>query len=63
MPVGYLSDLSYFMLAEAAKGLGLNDAAKTYYKRAVDAGKGYGCSGNCEGFDVPRLVAAALAKI
>jgi predicted Zn-dependent protease len=60
--VGYLSDLSYFMLAEAAKGLGLNDAAKTYYKRAVDAGKDYGCSGACEGFDVPKLAAAALSR-
>jgi hypothetical protein len=50
------------MLAEAAKGLGLNDAAKTYYKRAVDAGKDYGCSGACDGFDVPKLAAAALSR-
>jgi predicted Zn-dependent protease len=42
MQVGYLSDLSYFMLAEAAKGLGLKEASATYYKRAQEAGKKFG---------------------
>jgi predicted Zn-dependent protease len=62
MQVGYLNDLSYFMLGEAARGLGLKDAATTYYKRAVEAGKEYGCGSDCEGFDVPRLAQTALAR-
>ena len=57
--VGYLSDLSYFMLAESAKGMGL-PAAATYYQRAVDAGKEHGCAGTCEGFDVQALARAGL---
>jgi predicted Zn-dependent protease len=60
MQVGYLSDLSYFMLGEAAKGLGLKDAATTYYRRAVEAGREHGCGANCEGIDVQKLAAAAL---
>jgi predicted Zn-dependent protease len=66
MSVGYLGDLSYFMLAESARGLGLNDAAKLYYQRALQAGKEYGCAGGfsdtCEGFEVQKLASAALAK-
>ncbi|MBV8032291.1 MAG: M48 family metallopeptidase [Betaproteobacteria bacterium] len=65
MGVGYLSDLSYFMLAEAANGLGLPDAAKVYYQRAVDASAQYGCASgfnSCEGFDVQRLSAVALKR-
>jgi len=61
---GYLSDLSYFMLAEAARGLGLKGAAATYYQRAVDAGQRHGCSAesgfDCEGFDVQKRALAAL---
>ncbi len=64
MRVGYLSDLSYFMLAEAAQGLQLEAAARTYYSRAVDAGRaGNGCgpgAEGCEGFEVERLARAAL---
>jgi hypothetical protein len=64
MQVGYLSDLSYFMLAEAAQGLGLKDASAAYYKRAVEAGSKYGCSAeagfDCEGFDVQKRAQAAL---
>ena len=59
MDVGYLSDLSYFMLAEAAKGLALNDAAKTHDQRGFDTGREYGCAGafnSCEGYDVPTLI-------
>ena len=58
MQVGYLSDLSYFMLAEAASGLELKEAASTYYKRALDAGKENACGAgvfSCEGFEVQRL--------
>jgi hypothetical protein len=64
MQVGYLSDLSYFLLAEAAQGLGLNEAAATYYKRALEAGVRYGCGTEggfgCEGFDVQKSAQAAL---
>jgi predicted Zn-dependent protease len=59
----YLSDLSYFMLAESARGLGLKDAAAVYYQRALDAGKEYGCGGTCEGFEVQRLSKTALAAL
>ena len=64
MQVGYLSDLSYFMLGEAARGLGLNDAAAAYYKRALEAGKEYGCGEggfSCEGFEVQKQAASALS--
>ena len=65
MQVGYLSDLSYFMLAEAARGLGLKDAAAAYYKRALEAGKEHGCGSgmlSCEGFEVQKQAQAALAR-
>jgi Zn-dependent protease with chaperone function len=56
MKVGYDNDLSYFLLAEAAKGLGLRDAAAAYYKRAADAtAAGRTCGGSfntCDGFAV-----------
>ena len=64
MQVGYLSDLSYFMLAESARGLGMKDLAATYYKQAVEAGKESACGSgifSCEGFDVQTRAAAALA--
>jgi hypothetical protein len=65
MRVGYLSDLSYFMLAESAKNLGLKEAAAAYYKRALEAGKAFGCAGplgNCEGFEVQKLSLKALSN-
>ncbi|HEY5899028.1 MAG TPA: M48 family metallopeptidase [Burkholderiales bacterium] len=62
LQVGYLSDYSYFMLAEAAKGLGLAPAAAAYYKRAVDAGREYGCNEDCEGFEVQKRSRSALAS-
>ena len=64
MQVGYLSDLSYFMLAESARGLGLKEAAAAYYRRALEAGKEYGCGEGgfgCEGFEVQKQAAAALS--
>ncbi|OGA72607.1 MAG: hypothetical protein A3G81_21580 [Betaproteobacteria bacterium RIFCSPLOWO2_12_FULL_65_14] len=64
MQVGYLSDLAYFMLGEAARGLGLSDASAAYYKRALEAGKEYGCGEggfSCEGFQVQKQAAAALS--
>jgi hypothetical protein len=66
LKVGYLSDLSYFLLAEAANGLGLAEAARTYYARAVEAEKaGNGCAGlpdTCEGLEVKRLSLQALGR-
>ena len=60
LQTGYLSDLSYFLLGEAAQGMGLKDAAATYYRRALDAGKSYSCAAGegCEGFDIQKLAAA-----
>ena len=59
---GYLSDLSYYFLAEAAKGLQLQEASSTYYRRALDAGRQYGCAAEgCEGFEVQRQAQEALA--
>jgi len=59
-----LSDLSYFMLGEAARGLGFKDAARTYYRRALEAAKeGHACGGlldSCEGFEVTKLALGAL---
>ena len=64
LKVGYHGDLSYFMLGEAAKGLGLPEAARTYYSRAVDASRaGNSCAGGlldtCEGFEVEKVASAA----
>jgi Zn-dependent protease with chaperone function len=63
MQVGYLSDLSYFMLAEAAGGMGMKEVAATYYHRALEAGRENGCGSGlfgCEGFEVQKAAASAL---
>ena len=64
--VGYLNDLSYFMLAESARGLGLQDAAMIYYRRAIEAEQaGQTCGGalnTCEGFDIKPASMTAIAK-
>lgn len=61
-----LSDLSYFMLGEAAHGLGFEDAARVYYRRALDAARdGHACGGllsSCEGFEVAKLASSALGQ-
>jgi Zn-dependent protease with chaperone function len=61
---GYLNDLSYFLLGEAATGLGFRDVAKIYYERALQARKAdKSCDGifnTCEEFDIPHRIAAAL---
>ena len=66
LKVGYQGDLSYFMLAEAANGLGLPEAAQAYYARAIAAEKdGKGCAGlpdTCEGLDVQRLSLQAVRR-
>ena len=64
--VGYINDLSYFMLGEAAKGLGRSDAAKAYYSRALVARTNDktcdGAFNTCEGYQFPQVVEAALAR-
>jgi len=66
MQTEYLSDLSYFLLAEAAQGLGLREAANVYYQRAVEAGARYACGAesgfDCEGFEVQKHAKAALKR-
>jgi Zn-dependent protease with chaperone function len=58
MRVGYENDLSYHLLGEAAKGLGFEDAAAAYYKRAAEAyAAGKTCGGafnTCDGFVVSK---------
>jgi predicted Zn-dependent protease len=61
LQVGYQGDLSYLMLAEAARGLGLQGAAQKYYRRALDASAEYGCGDECEGFEVRKLAQSHLA--
>jgi Zn-dependent protease with chaperone function len=63
--VGYLNDLSYFLLGEAALGLGFRDAAKNYYARALEARKAdKTCDGvfnTCEGFEIVQRIEALSA--
>lgn len=62
---GYLNDLSYFLLGEAATGLSFKDVANIYYARALEARKAdKSCDGVfniCEEFDIPQRIAAALS--
>jgi predicted Zn-dependent protease len=60
LQVGYQNDLSYFLLGEAARGLGLAQAAQKYYRRALDAGGDYGCGEDCAGFEVRKLAQSRL---
>ena len=64
MKTGYLNDLSYFLLGEAATGLGFRDTAKIYYARALEARKAdKSCDGafnTCEEFDIEQRIAVAL---
>ena len=63
---GFNSDLSYFMLAEAAKGMGKPALARVYYERSVEADRaGEGCQGffnACEGIPVRRLSLRAVSE-
>jgi hypothetical protein len=64
--VGYLNDLSYFLLGEAATGLGFREAAKTYYTRALEARKaGKTCEGafnTCGEFAIAERLVAVLGS-
>lgn len=65
MKVGYLNDLSYFLLGEAALGLGFRDTAKNYYARALEARKAdktcEGVFNTCEGFEIAQRIDAVSA--
>lgn len=65
MKVGYLGDLSYFLLGEAALGLGFRDAAKIYYARALEARKAdktcEGAFNTCEGFEIVQQIGRVSA--
>ena len=64
LQVGYLNDLSYFMLGEAARGLDMPIAARRYYSLAVEADRaGFGCGAvvdSCMGFAVQQTATAAI---
>jgi hypothetical protein len=64
MKVGYFNDLSYYLLGEAAMGLGFKDSAKLYFARARAAQQSdKSCEGafnTCEGFEIAKAVAAVL---
>jgi tetratricopeptide (TPR) repeat protein len=73
MQIDYTQDLAYYYLGRAAEGLGANEAALKYYRKAADlaAMPGFQCrfAGGCEGVDLPRdaysrlrLVEVAIAR-
>ena len=63
---GYLNDLSYFLLGEAATGLGFREIAKIYYSRALEARKaGKTCEGafnTCGEFAIAERITATLGS-
>ncbi|MEY4653934.1 MAG: hypothetical protein RI884_2515 [Pseudomonadota bacterium] len=62
--VGMRVDSGYFYLARAAEGLQHPEAARTYYRLALATT--FKCAGvfnNCDGIDVPREAASALARL
>jgi predicted Zn-dependent protease len=66
MKARYGNDLAYYLLGRAAQGLGLAEAARTYFMRAREAqAAGRSCAGfpdTCEGVDVTERIRAALAS-
>ncbi|WP_271410043.1 hypothetical protein [Pseudomonas sp. Q1-7] len=55
-------DISYFYLGRAAEGVGLNDAAVTYYR--LSKATTQKCSGDmCQGISVPEEVASGLKRV
>jgi predicted Zn-dependent protease len=65
MKARYGNDFAYYLLAAAAQGMGLRDAANAYYSKAREAqADGRTCAGfpdTCEGIDVAQRIKAALA--
>ncbi len=60
--IGYNQDLSWFYLGLSAQGLGLGDAAVTYYTKALDTPRycNNGSSNVCDGFVFPDDIYAQL---
>jgi predicted Zn-dependent protease len=60
MKARYGNDFAYYLLAAAAQGMGLRDAANTYYSKAREAqADGRTCAGfpdTCEGIDVAQRI-------
>ncbi|PWC56794.1 hypothetical protein TSO221_00725 [Azospirillum sp. TSO22-1] len=63
--IGYNQDISWYYLGRSAEGLGLHDAALTYYKRAISSE--YKCLtfmlNVCSGLAVPETVNQRIAMI
>ena len=64
--IGYEFDLSYYYLAVAAKGLGLQDSSKIYYKKALDLSESLDSTcikaklNKCNGIDIASNANEAL---
>ena len=64
--VGYEFDLSYYYLAVAAKGIGLKDSSKIYYKKAKDLSESLDSTctkaklNKCNGIDIASNANGAL---
>ena len=65
--VGYFNDLSYFLLGEAATGLGFQEVARIYYARALEARKaGKTCEGvfnTCGDFAIAERLATVQSSV
>ncbi len=63
--IGYNQDISWYYLGRSAEGLGLHDAALTYYKRSIASE--YKCQSFmlnvCSGLAVPETVNQRIAMI
>lgn len=64
--IGYEFDLAYYYLAEAAKGLGLTESSKTYFRKAKELSEtlDFSCSNakmiKCKGVDITSVAEEAL---
>ena len=77
LDVGYNSDLAYYYLGRAAEGMGANDAALTYYRKALEItnhrlfegqGKSPGerCNfflSRCDGFEFPADIENRISAL
>lgn len=61
--IGHDSNLGYFYLGRAAEGLGLTEAAKSYYLVASGALRCDAFINNCDGFQLPQLINTRLESM
>ena len=62
--VGFKADQTYFYLGRAAEGLGLTDAALTYYKLGLASShKCAGIINNCDGLIFPVEITAGINRL